>query len=51
MHKRIFGVVGAAGFPPDNPVSAVDWNSGRRRDTALELADLGGWFNELASLE
>lgn len=40
----------ARGFPPDNPVSAVDWNSERRRDTALGLADLGGWFNELAAL-
>lgn len=41
----------ARGLPPDNPVSAVDWNSERRRDTALGLADLGGWFNELAGLE
>ena len=41
----------ARGLPPDNPVSAVDWNSERRRDTALGLADLGGWFNELAALE
>jgi hypothetical protein len=41
----------ARGIPPDNPVSAVDWNAERRRDTALGLADLGGWFNELAALE
>jgi hypothetical protein len=41
----------ARGLPPDNPVSAVDWNSERRRDTALGLADLGGWFNELAAFE
>jgi integrase len=40
----------ARGLPPDNPVSAVDWNLERRRDTALGLADLGGWFNELAAL-
>jgi integrase len=41
----------ARGLPPDNPVSAVDWNLERRRDTALGLADLCGWFNELAALE
>ena len=40
----------ARGLPPDNPVSAVDWNLERRRDTALGLADLDGWFNELAAL-
>jgi integrase len=39
----------ARGLPPDNPVSAVDWNPERRRDTGLGLADLGGWFNELAA--
>jgi len=38
-------------LPADNPVSAVDWNSERRRDTTLGLADLGGWFNKLAALE
>lgn len=41
----------ARGLPPDNPVSAVDWNAERRRDTGLGLADLGGWFTELSALE
>jgi|SRR5271166_381534 len=38
-------------LPPDNPVAAVDWNAERRRDTALGLSDLGGWFAELAALD
>jgi hypothetical protein len=36
---------------PYNPVAAVDWNPERRRDTALGLGDLSGWFAELAALD
>ncbi len=38
-------------LPADNPVAAIDWNQERRRDTALGLGDLGGWFAELAALD
>ena len=34
----------ARALPTDNPVSAVDWNAEYRRDTALGLGDLSGWF-------
>jgi len=36
---------------PDNPVAAIDWNGESRRDTALGLADLPGWFDDLAALD
>lgn len=38
-------------LPANNPVSAIDWNSERRRDTALGLADLPQWFAEVAALK
>lgn len=41
----------ARALPADNPVSAVDWNAEHRRDTALGLADLSGWFGELAAFD
>jgi len=41
----------ARALPADNPVSAVDWNAESRRDTALGLSDLPGWFAELAALD
>jgi integrase len=41
----------ARGLPADNPVSAVDWNAERRRDSALGLGDLRVWFTELAVLD
>ena len=41
----------ARALPADNPVSAVDWNAESRRDTALGLSDLPGWFAELSALD
>ena len=41
----------ARALPADNPVLAVDWNAEHRRDTALGLRDLSGWFAELAALD
>ena len=38
-------------LPIENPVGAVDWNAERRRNTALGLGDLGGWFRQLRALE
>jgi hypothetical protein len=40
----------ARALPADNPVSAVDWNAERRRNSALGLGDLGRWFAELFAL-
>jgi integrase len=36
-------------LPADNPV--VDWNAEHRRNSALGLSDLEGWFNQLAALK
>lgn len=38
-------------LPADNPVSAIDWNAEHRRNTALGLSDLEGWFTQLAALK
>ena len=38
-------------LPARNPVTAIDWNRERRRDTALGVQDLPAWFGELAKLE
>jgi integrase len=38
-------------LPPDNPVGALDWNAERRRDTALGLKDLEGWFKQAETLD
>lgn len=38
-------------LPAVNPVTAVDWNAEKRRDTALGLSDLPGWYAELAALD
>lgn len=38
-------------LPARNPVSAIDWNLERRRDTAMGLSDLAGWFAELAEID
>lgn len=38
-------------LPADNPVDSVDWNHEKRRSTGMGLADLKGWFIELAKLE
>lgn len=34
----------ARSLPAENPVSSVDWNREKRRDTALGLSELTGWF-------
>uniref|UniRef100_B0T6J1 Integrase family protein n=1 Tax=Caulobacter sp. (strain K31) TaxID=366602 RepID=B0T6J1_CAUSK len=33
-------------LPPENPTLAVDWNTERRRDTAMGVADVPGWFDQ-----
>lgn len=38
-------------LPAENPVYAVDWNTEKRRDTALGLRDLPDWFEQLVKLE
>jgi integrase len=38
-------------LPPQNPAFAVDWNPEKRRDTALGLADLPDWFEQLAMID
>ena len=38
-------------LPPENPVSAVDWNQEKRRDTGLSLSELAVWMNDLAALD
>ncbi|WP_245468004.1 hypothetical protein [Mesorhizobium sp. M1D.F.Ca.ET.043.01.1.1] len=38
-------------LPADNPVSAIDWNAEHRRNSALGLSDLEGWFTQLAALK
>lgn len=35
-------------LPPENPSIGVDWNPEKRRDTAMGVADLPGWFEQLA---
>lgn len=37
-------------LPAENPTSAVDWNPEHRRDTAMGVADLPGWFEQLARI-
>jgi len=41
----------ARSLPAENPVMAVDWNSERRRNTALGLGELAAWIGELAVFE
>jgi len=38
-------------LPPDNPASAIDWNSEERRNSGMGAADLRAWFYELAKLD
>ena len=38
-------------LPKVNPVTAVDWNAERRRDTGMGAGPLAGWFVELAMLD
>ncbi|PYE86670.1 tyrosine-type recombinase/integrase [Phyllobacterium leguminum] len=37
-------------LPTDNPASMVDWNSEKRRNTAMGLDDLPSWFQQVAAL-
>ncbi len=37
-------------LPSDNPASSVDWNPEKRRDSAMGLADLPAWFEQLAAI-
>ncbi|MBA4806915.1 integrase arm-type DNA-binding domain-containing protein [Brevundimonas sp.] len=38
-------------LPAENPVSAVDWNPEHRKDTAMGVADLPAWFEQLALIQ
>jgi integrase len=38
-------------LPANNPVLAVDWNAEKRRDTAMGVSDLSGWFLQLYRLD
>lgn len=38
-------------LPASNPVTAVDWNAEKRRNTGMGADDLGGWLTELFALE
>jgi site-specific recombinase XerD len=38
-------------LPADNPVTAIDWNGEKRRNTAMGVGDLKSWFAELAVLD
>jgi integrase len=40
----------ARSLPAENPVTAVDWNPEKRRDTALGLGELGRWVNDLSKI-
>ena len=41
----------ARSLPAENPVMAVDWNSEKRRNTALGLNELPHWVGQLRALE
>ena len=41
----------ARSLPAENPVTAVDWNSEKRRNTALGLNELPPWVGQLLDLE
>ncbi|WP_095205223.1 integrase family protein [Mesorhizobium carmichaelinearum] len=38
-------------LPADNPASIVDWNSEKRRNTAMGLDDLSHWFHQVSALQ
>ena len=38
-------------LPADNPVNAIDWNGEKRRDTAMGISDIRGWFVQLAAID
>jgi hypothetical protein len=37
-------------LPAENPVLAVDWNPESRKDTAMGVTDLPGWFEQLSRI-
>jgi integrase len=41
----------ARSLPAENPVTAVDWNSEKRRNTALGLNEVAPWVGQLEALE
>lgn len=41
----------ARSLPAENPATAVDWNSEKRRNTALGLNELPPWVGELRALD
>ena len=41
----------ARSLPAENPVIAVDWNSEKRRNTALSLGELLAWVEELRAVD
>jgi integrase len=38
-------------LPVVNPVTAIDWNKERRRNTGMGANDIGDWFRELRALQ
>jgi integrase len=38
-------------LPFENPVSGVDWNREKRRNSGMGAADIKGWFADLAHIE
>jgi hypothetical protein len=38
-------------LPADNPVSAVDWNQEKRRDSGFGLNEIAAWMNDLSALD
>jgi hypothetical protein len=38
-------------LPSDNPTDAIDWNPEERRNTAMGMKDMNGWFDELSRLD
>jgi hypothetical protein len=41
----------ARSLPAENPVSAVDWNPEKRRDTGMGPRELPGWFEQLWAID
>jgi len=41
----------ARSLSAENPVIAVDWNTEKRRNTALSLSELASWIDELRAVE
>jgi hypothetical protein len=41
----------ARSLPAENPVTAIDWNSEKRRNTGLGLSELPSWVGQLLALD